>query len=61
MAVPGAVFYLEIFRRYVKRQLSYSQQVRFRRLPSWTPDMVQKVSEIAQELRGSEIKSRISD
>jgi hypothetical protein len=61
LVVPGAVFYLEIFRRYVKRQLSYSQQVRFRRLPSWTSDMVQRVSEIARELRGSEIKSRISD
>jgi hypothetical protein len=61
LVVPGAVFYLEIFRRYVKRQLSYTHQVRFRRLPLWTPAMLEKVSEMAKELRGSEIKSRIAD
>jgi hypothetical protein len=50
LVIPGAVFYLTLFRRLNRGSIQNTQEIRFRRLPSWSNLQIQKVTEAADAL-----------
>lgn len=60
LVVPGAVFYLTLFRKLKRGSIENSQELRFRRLPSWSNMQVRKVYEAADVLeKGMKIGKRL--
>ena len=47
---PGAVFYLTLFKRTNRGSIENSQELRFRRLPSWSRAQIKKIEEDAVSL-----------
>ena len=47
---PGAVFYLTLFKRTSKGSISNSQELRFRRLPSWSKSQMVEIDKRADAL-----------
>ncbi len=47
---PGAVFYLTLFKRTTRGSVENSQELRFRRRPSWTAAQLRQVDEDAAML-----------
>lgn len=47
---PGAVFYLTLFKRTSRGSISNSQELRFRRLPSWTKAQIGEIDKQADLL-----------
>ncbi len=47
---PGAVFYLTLFKRTTRGSVENSQELRFRRRPSWTAAQLKQVEEDAATL-----------
>lgn len=47
---PGAVFYLTLFKRTTKGSISNSQELRFRRLPSWSKSQMVEIDKRADAL-----------
>lgn len=47
---PGAVFYLTLFKRTSRGSISNSQELRFRRLPSWTKSQIGEIDKQADLL-----------
>lgn len=47
---PGAVFYLTLFKRTKRGSIENSQELRFRRSPSWSPTQLRLVDEGATKL-----------
>jgi hypothetical protein len=50
LIVPGAVFYLTLFKRTNRGSIQNSQELRFRRRPSWSKVELERVEENATEL-----------
>lgn len=50
LVVPGAVFYLTLYKRTRRGSIKNSQELRFRRRPSWTRQQVQKIHTDAEEM-----------
>lgn len=46
----GAVFYLTMYRETTGNTVKNSEDIRFRRQPDWTPLMIQKMNQLADEL-----------
>lgn len=42
---PGAVFYLTLYKRWKRTTVENSQELRFRRMPSWTKRQLQQVQQ----------------
>lgn len=42
---PGAVFYLTLYKRWKRTTVENSQELRFRRMPSWTKGQLQQVQQ----------------
>jgi hypothetical protein len=57
---PGGIFYIEQFRRTVKGQVSFVQAVRFRRLPAWSDQSIQKLEQAAMALANSSRPARVA-
>lgn len=47
---PGAVFYLTLFKKVSHGSIQNSQEIRFRRRPSWTDAQVRSIEAAAQDL-----------
>lgn len=47
---PGAVFYLTLFKRTLRGSIQNSQELRFRRRPSWSSAQIQQINQAAQAL-----------
>lgn len=47
---PGAVFYLTLFKRTRRGSIENSQELRFRRRPSWTPSQLKRIDEEASKI-----------
>jgi hypothetical protein len=47
---PGAVFYLTLFKRTKRGSIENSQELRFRRRPSWSPTQLKRIDEDASKL-----------
>ncbi len=60
LLIPGSVFYIEQYSRFIKKQISYDQHVRFRRLPKWTEEMIGNVAAAAAELEGIDLERQAS-
>jgi len=50
LVCPGAVFYLTLFKRTKGSGIENSQELRFRRRPSWTPAQLKRIDEDSSEL-----------
>lgn len=50
LVVPGAVFYLTLYKKTRRGSIQNSQELRFRRRPSWTKQQVQKVYSDAEQI-----------
>jgi frataxin-like iron-binding protein CyaY len=50
LVVPGAVFYLTLFKRSKRGTVENSQELRFRRQPNWTKDQLKRISDSADTL-----------
>ena len=50
LLIPGAVFYVTLFKRLTGATVQNTQELRFRRLPSWSNSQIQKVNEAAKAL-----------
>lgn len=50
LVIPGAVFYLTLFKRTKRGSIENSQELRFRRRPSWSPKQLKLVDEYASKL-----------
>jgi hypothetical protein len=50
LVIPGAVFYLTLFKRSKKGTVENSQELRFRRQPNWTKYQLKRISESADVL-----------
>lgn len=50
LVVPGAVFYLTMYRETTRRTVKNVQEIRFRREPTWTRAMVSRMSQMADEI-----------
>lgn len=48
LVVPGAVFYLTLYKKTRRGSIKNSQELRFRRRPSWTKQQVQKIHSDAE-------------
>ncbi len=60
LVIPGAVFYLTLFRKIKRGTIENTQELRFRRLPSWSNMQVRKVYEAADILeKGMSIGKRL--
>jgi len=51
LVVAGAVFYLTLYKKTRRGSIQNSQELRFRRRPSWTKVQVQKVYSDADQMR----------
>jgi hypothetical protein len=49
---PGAVFYWTLFKETRRGSIRNAEEIRFRRLPSWSKMQIAKVAQEAQMLRG---------
>lgn len=47
---PGAVFYLTLFKRTKRGSVENSQELRFRRRPSWSPIQLKRIEDAATKL-----------
>lgn len=47
---PGAVFYLTLFKRTKRGSIENSQELRFRRRPSWSSSQLKRIDEDASKL-----------
>ena len=50
LLIAGAVFYVTLFRRLTGGTVQNTQEVRFRRLPSWSNPQIRRVREAAETL-----------
>ena len=50
LVLPGAVFYLTLFKRTKRGSIQNSQELRFRRRPSWSPTQLKHIDDNASEL-----------
>ena len=50
LVVPGAVFYLTLYKKTRRGSIKNSQELRFRRRPSWTKQQVQKIHTDAEQM-----------
>lgn len=50
LVVPGAVFYLTLYKKTQKGSIKNSQELRFRRRPSWTKQEVQRIHSDAEQM-----------
>jgi len=50
LLVPGAVFYLTLFKRTKRGSIENSQELRFRRRPSWSKAQVDRIEKTAEVL-----------
>jgi hypothetical protein len=50
LVIPGAVFYLTLFRKLNRTSVENSQELRFRRVPNWSNWQIRKVREAARAL-----------
>jgi hypothetical protein len=50
LVVPGAVFYLTLYKKTRRGSIKNSQELRFRRRPSWTKQQVQKIHSDAEQM-----------
>lgn len=57
LVCPGAIFYLTLFKRIKRSGIENAQELRFRRLPSWTKQQVLQVEREANMLL-SKMKAR---
>jgi hypothetical protein len=57
LVVPGAVFYLTLFKRTKRGSIENAQELRFRRLPSWTRQQVSRIKTEAEVIL-SKIKEK---
>lgn len=57
LVCPGAIFYLTLFKRIKRGGIENAQELRFRRLPSWTKQQVVQVEQEASMLL-SKMKAR---
>jgi len=48
LVLPGAVFYLTLFKRTKRGTVENSQELRFRRRPSWSAEQMQQVKNGAE-------------
>ena len=52
LVVPGAVFYLTLYKQTRHGSITNSQELRFRRRPSWTKQQIQRIYSEADSLLG---------
>jgi hypothetical protein len=50
LVVPGAIFYLTLYKKTRRGSIQNSQELRFRRRPSWTKQQVQKIYSDAEKM-----------
>jgi len=50
LVLPGAVFYLTLYKRTKRVSIQNSQELRFRRRPSWSTTQLKRIDENASEL-----------
>lgn len=50
LLLPGAVFYLTLYKRTRHGSIENSQELRFRRRPSWSPKQLKRIDEDASRL-----------
>lgn len=54
---PGAVFYLTMYRQFVRGTIAHGEELRFRRLPSWTKAQLERINRAADKV-GNNIVAR---
>jgi hypothetical protein len=47
---PGAIFYLTLYKRTLRGTVQNSQELRFRRRPSWSATQIKQIHQTAQDL-----------
>ncbi|HEX5394348.1 MAG TPA: hypothetical protein VFW68_13780 [Rhodocyclaceae bacterium] len=57
LVIPGAVFYLTLYRQLRRGSVKNSEELRFRRRPAWSKWQIQRIEENAKMLR-SKMKSK---
>lgn len=57
LVIPGAVFYLSLFKQLRRGSVQNSQELRFRRLPAWTSKQLADIKKSAALIR-SKLKAR---
>jgi hypothetical protein len=57
---PGAVFYLTLFRKLNRGSIQNSQEIRFRRLPSWSDLDVGRLRSAAEALKRKAVLPHVS-
>lgn len=50
LVCPGAVFYLTLYKRTLRGTVQNSQELRFRRRPSWSATQIKQINQAAQDL-----------
>jgi len=53
LVTPGAVFYLTLYKQSERTTVRNAQEIRFRRLPSWSSSQIRRIQEDAELLKAS--------
>lgn len=53
LVTPGAVFYLMLYKQSERTTVRNAQEIRFRRLPSWSSSQIRRIQEDAELLKAS--------
>lgn len=53
LVMPGAIFYLTLYKQSERSTVRNAQEIRFRRMPSWTKQQIRQIQEAASLFRSS--------
>jgi len=50
LVVPGAVFYLTLYKQTARTTIKNSEEIRFRRMPAWSKNQIEQIEQDAADL-----------